>query len=123
MNSITRKSKGNNIASTRKINSIKIPFKQPVDIPKFNKENINIGLLIVTAHGSIPIDNELNLPIADLPVVRDVRDLRDTIQYYNTNYIINLLHYQVIIIFLNQNKEKLKVQKKMIMQAIRLFLK
>ena len=73
LNSITRKSKGNNIASiTRKINSLKIPLKRPVDIPAFNKENINIGLLIVSAHGSIPIeettDNELQLPIVDIPV-------------------------------------------------------
>jgi hypothetical protein len=58
LNSITRKSKGNIASITRKINSLKIPFKKPVDIPAFNKENINIGLLLVSVHGSIPIPIE-----------------------------------------------------------------
>jgi hypothetical protein len=56
--SITRKSKGNNIASiTRKLfkRPVDIPVLNKVDIPTFNKENINIGLLLVTVHGEISI--------------------------------------------------------------------
>jgi hypothetical protein len=72
-NSITRKIKSNNFASTtRRINSQKIPFERPVDIPVFNKEDINIGLLIVNAHGNISIkttpENKIHLQIVDIPV-------------------------------------------------------
>ena len=72
-NSITRKIKSNNFASiTRRINSQKIPFERPVDIPVFNKQDINIGLLIVNAHGNISIkttpENKIHLQIVDIPV-------------------------------------------------------
>jgi len=81
-NSITRKSKSNNFASsTRRINSLKISFERPVDIPVFNKDNINIGLLIITVHGSIQIikteSNMLQLPLVDIPV-------RNTKLYYKS---------------------------------------
>jgi hypothetical protein len=93
--SVTRKSKGNNIASIkRRINSLKMSFERPVerqvDIPVFNKDDINIGLLIVNAHGSIQIrkteSNMLQLPLVDIPV-------RDTKLYYKSITLPGYVNY------------------------------
>jgi hypothetical protein len=75
-NSITRKIKSNNFASTtRKLYKDLPVFNKvdiPDDIPVFNDDKNNIGLLIVNAHGSIQIrkteSNMLQLPLVDIPV-------------------------------------------------------
>jgi hypothetical protein len=68
LNSITRKYRESNLTSRERVRT----SREREHIPVFNNENINVGLLIITLHGGIQIeeteDKNLLVPIRDIPV-------------------------------------------------------
>jgi hypothetical protein len=76
LGSITRKKRSTNTTSLRTTS-----LRNSRVIPSFNNTNINIGLLVVSVHGGIIIqeraDNVLQLPVVNIPV-------RDTKLYYKS---------------------------------------
>jgi hypothetical protein len=72
LNSITRKKR---ISNRRSLRTLRVPLgahREIFKIPEFNNQNINVGLLLITVHGGIIIeetpDSQLHLPIVTIPV-------------------------------------------------------